>query len=228
MTGATSLTKARVAKMLDVTLLDMTAEAAAFGQFLRDVKELDPATACVQPCRVAEVASFLDGSGIGVASVVAFPAGGAVPDIKAAEAARAVADGATELDMVLNLAAVRKLDEPAVIADIKAVVDAASGHTVKVIVEAPLLSAEEKELVCGAIAEAGAAFIKTCTGFASNFADPADVATFRELLPDRVSIKASGKVGTFERLAELYAAGARRFGVLASQARDILAGCCGE
>ena len=222
---ANTLTKASVAKMLDATLLDMTAEAAAFGQFLRDVKELRPATACVQPCRVAEAAAFLAGTGIGVASVVAFPAGGSVSETKAAEAARAVADGATELDMVVNLAAVRKLDQGAVVADIGAVVDAAAGRPVKVIVEAPLLSEEEKGLVCRAIAEAGAAFIKTCTGVASNFADPADIAIFRKLLPDRVSIKASGKVGTPERLAELHAAGARRFGVLASQARDILAGC---
>jgi len=129
--------------------------------------------------------------------------------------------------MVVNLAAVRKLDQAAVVADIGAVVDAAAGRPVKVIVEAPLLSEQENVLVCRAIAEAGAAFIKTCTGFASNFADPLDIATFRRLLPDRVSIKASGKVGSFERLAELHHAGARRFGVLASQARDILAGCPG-
>ena len=219
------LSKKHVLDMLDVTLLDMSAPAEQFDEFLTGVKELGSVALCVQPCRVAEAASFVRASGIEVASVVGYPHGGSVTDIKAAEAARAVADGATELDMVVNLQAVRRGDKQFVIDDIKAVVDAAAGHKVKVIVEAPLLSVAEKELVCAAIIDGGAAFIKTCTGVASNWADVEDVAMFRKLLPENIYIKASGKVNGLERLTELYNAGARRFGLLLSQAREILDQC---
>ena len=211
--------------MLDMTFLDMTAEEGAFDQFLREGIGLAPAALCVQPCRVGQTASAVELCGTGVASVVGFPAGGSTAAIKAAEARQAVEDGATELDMVVNLAQVRKRCKSAVLEEVSRVVEAGRGVTVKVIVEAPLLSADEKHLVCEAIVEGKAHFIKTCTGFASNWADAQDIHLFRELLPQDVSIKASGKIGTFERVAELYAVGARRFGVLVSQARDILGQC---
>ena len=112
--------------MLDVTLLDMTAPAEQFDEFLTGVKEIRSVALCVQPCRVVEAASFVCASGIEVASVVGYPHGGSVTDIKAAEAERAVEDGATELDMVVNLQAVRRGDKQFVIDDIKAVVNAAA------------------------------------------------------------------------------------------------------
>ena len=220
-----NLSKKRVAEMLDVTFLDMTAPAEEFEKFLTIVKSIAPIAVCVHPCRVAETASFLKGMGIGIASVVSFPSGASTPQIKAAETACAISDGATELDMVVNLANIRDRNKKATVKDIESVVQAAKGYPVKVIVEAPLLSEDEKILVCEAIVQAGAPFIKTCSGFASNFADPEDVKMFRELLPKDVSIKASGKVGSFDRLNELYDAGARRFGVLASQANEILDHC---
>ena len=147
--------KQEILDTMDITLLDVRAGPSDYDAFFKEVIVLSPPACVVQPLFVAEAASRLKGSGTAVCSVIGFPGGNSVTEVKAFEAARAVRDGAGELDMVVNHAALRRLDRTAVVEDIAAVVKAAGKARVKVIIDSCVLSLEEKRLACEAIVQGG-------------------------------------------------------------------------
>ncbi len=174
---------------------------------------------CVQPCRVAAAAAALAGSGARVVSVVGFPHGCDRPDVKAQAAALAIAEGAREIDMVANFGALKSGDAGIVAADIARVVRAAASVPVKVILETGALTDDEKRLACRLAVDAGAAFVKTSTGFhPAGGATPADVALLRAAVGTRAGVKASGGIRTLADAQAMLAAGANRLGTSASAA----------
>jgi deoxyribose-phosphate aldolase len=178
---------------------------------------------CVQPCWVTAAARALTGSASRVVAVVGFPHGCERSVVKAAEARLAIADGAAELDMVLNLGALKGGDAQAVRADIAAVVNAAPGVPVKVILETGALADDEKRLACRLVREAGAAFVKTSTGFhPSGGATVADVRLLRDAVGPDFGVKASGGIRSLADALAMLDAGANRLGTSAST--TILAG----
>jgi deoxyribose-phosphate aldolase len=206
-----------LAAAIDHTLLRPDAVAGDIDRLCDEARTYRFFAVCVQPCWVARAARALAGSGVAVASVVAFPHGAAVPAIKAAEAARAVADGATELDVVANLGAIRAGDVRALGAEIAEVVAAARGAAVKVILETALFPDERKVEAARAACAAGAAFVKTSTGTGAG-ATVEDVALLRRAVGDAAGVKASGGIRTRAQALALLAAGATRLGASASVA----------
>lgn len=167
---------------------------------------------CVNPIHVARCAARLHGRNVRVVSVVGFPLGASRFEVKARECELAIADGADEIDTVIALGALRAGDARAVNADIRAVVTAAGGHPVKVILETGLLDHAQKERACELAIAAGAAFVKTCSGFAPGAATVADVELLRTVTAGRVGIKASAGVRSAAQARALMAAGAARIG----------------
>jgi len=174
------------------------------------------ASVCVRPCDVVQAAALLAGTGVLVGTVVGFPHGSSATEIKVAETALAVAHGAAEIDMVINVGALRAGDTGAVEAEIRAIVGAAQ-VPVKVILENAYLTDEQKVAGCRAGEAAGAAFVKTSTGYAPSGATLADVRLMRASVSARVAIKAAGGVRTLDTLLELAEAGATRFGATATE-----------
>ncbi|MGI5290412.1 deoxyribose-phosphate aldolase [Nonomuraea polychroma] len=211
-------TVADVAKMIDHSLLrpELTSEDVRAGCDL--AARYAVASVCVKPCDVALAATRLEGTGVSTGTVIGFPHGSSSPGIKAAEARTAVSKGARELDMVLNIGRLRGGDDEAVIADIRAVVEAAPGTVVKVIFENAYLSDAEKIRACRLSEQAGAAYVKTSTGFAPGGATLADIRLMRANVSERVKVKAAGGVRTLDVLLEMNAAGAARFGATATAA----------
>lgn len=207
-----------LARHIEHTLLRPEATTEAVERLCREALDHRLLGVCVAPCRVRLAARLLRGSGLFTVTVIGFPLGVQVSPVKALEAVRAVADGADELDMVLNVGALKDGDERAVAADIAGVVRAASGRVVKVILETALLTDEEKVRACALAAESGAAFVKTCTGFSGGGATVADVRLLRASIPARMGVKASGGIRTRAQALELLAAGADRLGTSASPA----------
>lgn len=210
-----------LARRLEHTLLRPEASAADIARLCAEAREHGLLAVCVAPFRVPLAVRLLQGSDVFCVCVAGFPLGSQTTAAKAREAAEAAAAGAAEIDMVLNVGALKDRDEAAVAADIAAVVRAA-GVPVKVILETALLSDAEKLLACRLAAESGAAFVKTCTGFAGGGATPGDVALLRASVPPQVGVKASGGIRTRAQAEALLAAGAGRLGTSASLA--ILAG----
>jgi len=175
------------------------------------------ATVCVNPTWVALAANLLKGRGVGVCSVVGFPLGASTTDVKTFEARRAMSDGASEIDMVINIGALRSGDVQAVERDIAAVVLACheSGVLCKVIIEAALLRDEEKRTACMLAKAAGADYVKTSTGFGPGGATAADVALMRRVVGAEMGIKAAGGIRDFETAKAMIAAGATRIGASA-------------
>lgn len=206
-----------VAGMIDHTLLRPDASLAEIEKLCREAAEFHFATVCVNPTWVAAAARFLRGSGVGVCSVVGFPLGATTPDVKHYETRRAIFDGATEIDMVINIGALKSGDLRTVECDIASVVDPCrqSGVGSKVIIEAALLSDEEKVTACALSKAAGADFVKTSTGFASGGATAADVALMRRVVGADMGVKAAGGVRDLEGLRAMVAAGASRVGASA-------------
>jgi deoxyribose-phosphate aldolase len=206
-----------VASMIDHTLLKPDATRAEIEKLCREAAEFHFATVCVNPAWVAVAASLLRGSGVGVCSVVGFPLGATTADVKHYETRRAIFDGATEIDMVINVGALKSGDLRTVERDIEAVVDACRQCDVvsKVIIEAVLLTDEEKVTACALSKAAGADFVKTSTGFASGGATPADVALMRKVVGADMGVKAAGGVRDLEGLKTMVAAGASRVGASA-------------
>ena len=171
---------------------------------------------CVRPSDVAHAVARLDGSGVAVGTVIGFPHGTTSTQAKVAEAQQALADGASELDMVLNIGRLRSgmLDD--VTADIAAVVRAAQGKVVKVIFETAYLSDDEIVAACRATADAGADFVKTSTGFAGGGATIEHVTLMRASSPEHVQVKASGGVRSLDTLLQMKALGVTRFGTSAT------------
>jgi deoxyribose-phosphate aldolase len=206
-----------VAGMIDHTLLKPDASRKDIETLCREAAEFHFATVCVNPTWVALAAARLRGTGVGVCSVVGFPLGAATADVKHYETRRAIFDGATEIDMVINIGALKSGDLAVVERDIGAVVSACreGGVTSKVIIEAALLTDDEKIQACTLSKAAGADFVKTSTGFASGGATATDVALMRRVVGTEMGVKAAGGVRDLEGLKAMVAAGATRVGASA-------------
>jgi deoxyribose-phosphate aldolase len=206
-----------VAAMIDHTLLKPEATTSDIDKLCREAAEWKFATVCVNPTWVARAAGRLRGTGVGVCSVVGFPLGATTPDVKQYEARRAMFDGATEIDMVINVGALKSGDVRLVTDDIRAVVGACveRGVTSKVILETALLTDEEKVTACTLAKAAGADFVKTSTGFGPGGATAADVALMRRVVGDEMGVKASGGVRDLQQVHAMIAAGATRIGASA-------------
>jgi len=206
-----------VAGVIDHTLLKADATRAEIEKLCREAAEFHFATVCVNPAWVAHAARLLRGSAVGVCSVVGFPLGATTGDVKQYETRRAIYDGATEIDMVINVGALKSGDLRTVERDIEAVVDPCRqcGVTSKVIIEAALLTDDEKVTACTLSKAAGADFVKTSTGFGPGGATPADVALMRRTVGVEMGVKAAGGVRDLEGLKAMVAAGASRVGASA-------------
>jgi deoxyribose-phosphate aldolase len=206
-----------VAGMIDHTLLKPDASKADIEKLCREAAEFHFATVCVNPAWVATAASLLRGSGVGVCSVVGFPLGATTADVKQYETRRAIFDGASEIDMVINIGALKSGDLRTVERDIEAVVDPCRqcGVISKVIIEAALLTDEEKITASTLTKAAGADFVKTSTGFGPGGATVADVALMRRVVGVEMGVKAAGGVRDLEGLKAMVAAGATRVGASA-------------
>ena len=202
----------KLSKYIDHTLLKPQANEADLENLCREAIENDFAAVCVNPCNVAFCADLLSGTKIKLASVVGFPLGAAIPSIKSAETLMAVEDGATEIDMVINIGALKDKKYELVEADIKAVVQSAERNKVKVIIETCLLTDQEKVKACELAKSAGAHFVKTSTGFSSGGATVEDVILMKRTVGDALEVKASGGVRSYEDAMAMIEAGATRIG----------------
>jgi deoxyribose-phosphate aldolase len=206
-----------VASMIDHTLLKPDATRKEIEELCREAAQYGFATVCVNPTWVALAARRLSGTSVGVCSVVGFPLGATTADVKAYEARRAIYDGAREIDMVINVGALKSGDLGIVERDIAAVVG--SSHDcaaiTKVIIEAVLLTDDEKVTACTLAKAAGADYVKTSTGFGPGGATAADVALMRRVVGPSMGVKAAGGVRDLDALKAMVAAGATRVGASA-------------
>lgn len=201
-----------IAGMIDHTMLKADASSETIKRYCREAKEHGFASVCVNTCHVPLVAKELKGSPVKVCCVVGFPLGAMLSTAKAFETAEAVKLGAEEVDMVINIGAMKDKNYKFVREDIRAVVKAASGKTVKVILETCLLDKEEIIKACELSVEAGADFVKTSTGFSTGGANVDDVALMKHTVGEKARVKASGGIRTPEQAEALIRAGADRIG----------------
>jgi deoxyribose-phosphate aldolase len=216
--GASSniITGPSVARMIDHTLLKPEASKEQIIKLCEEAKEYKFATVCVNPYWVSTAAQELKGSGVGVTTVVGFPLGATSTFVKIAETRDAIANGATEIDMVINVGALKSGDFETVKKDIEGVVLAAKGHApVKVIIETGLLEIEEKKKACILAKMAGADFVKTSTGFGPGCATPEDIKLMREAVGPDLGVKASACVRDLDTARKMIQAGATRIGASA-------------
>ncbi len=208
---------ADLARMIDHTLLKPDASRAEIVKLCDEARANSFATVCVNPAWVPLCADLLRGSPVKVCTVVGFPLGATLPEVKAFETERAIAGGASEIDMVQNIGALKSHDYKLVADDVAAVVRAAHARqaSVKVIIEAALLSDEEKVESCTIALAAGADYVKTSTGFASGGATAADVALMRQVVGPGVGVKAAGGIRSGKDAQAMIAAGATRLGASA-------------
>jgi len=215
-TGA--LKGSEIAPRIDHTLLKADAKRAEFEKLASEARTYGFATVCVNTSRLSEVVPLLRGSSTRPIAVVGFPLGAMETEAKAAETRRAVELGALEIDMVLPIGALKDGDYEVVARDIEAVVKAATQIPVKVILETTLLSRDEKIAACVISKKAGAAFVKTSTGFSSGGATTEDIALMRAVVGPEMGVKASGGIRSREDALKMFAAGADRIGASASVA----------
>jgi deoxyribose-phosphate aldolase len=207
------MTASKMAQYIDHTLLKPEAQQSAFDKLCDEALQYRFKAVCVNSCRVAYVAEKLEGSGIEVCSVVGFPLGAMEIRAKAFEASQAIEDGATEVDMVINIGALKSGDLKTVDNDIRSLRNAAKGSTVlKVIIETCLLTDEEKILACEIVKKAGADFVKSSTGFSSGGATIEDIAMMRKVVGSDMGVKASGGIKDFAAASAMINAGADRLG----------------
>jgi deoxyribose-phosphate aldolase len=206
-----------VASMIDHTLLKPDATRKDIETLCREAAEYRFATVCVNPTWVALCAQLLRGSGVNVTSVVGFPLGATTCDVKHYETRRAIFDGAREIDMVINVGALKSGDLRVVERDIEAVTGPCreSGVVSKVIIEAVLLTDDEKVTACTLAKAAAADYVKTSTGFGPGGATAHDVALMRRVVGEEMGVKAAGGVRDLEGLKAMVAAGATRIGASA-------------
>jgi deoxyribose-phosphate aldolase len=216
----TDFTYADLAKMMDHSLLQQTLTDAELEQGCHLAREYNVASVCIKPYFVRRASEILAGSTVAVGTTIGFPHGGHVAAIKAAEAQRAIADGARELDMVVNIGKVLSKDWLYVAGDICVVVEVAHRNQalVKVIFENCFLADEHKEQLCRICGEVGADFVKTSTGYGTEGAKDEDLKLMRRCSPPHVRVKAAGGVRTFERLLAVRALGVARVGATATKA----------
>jgi deoxyribose-phosphate aldolase len=207
-----------IAALIDHTVLKAEATYADVAKLCEEARRYAFASVCVNGSRVQQAAAALRESRVKVCTVIGFPLGAMAGRAKVAEAGIALLDGATELDMVINIGLLKDGEDAAVRADIAALASTAhkGGAIVKVIIETALLTDDEKRRACRLAAEAGADFVKTSTGFASAGATAADVALMREAVGPGLGVKASGGIRTLADLRAMVAAGATRIGASAS------------
>jgi deoxyribose-phosphate aldolase len=217
--GTTDPSPAQLAKYIDHTMLMPDAPDAAFDKLCDEAIEWGFFSVCVNSSRVKYVAKKVQGTPVKVSAVIGFPLGAMDATSKAFEARRAVSDGAHELDMVMNIGAMKSGDIKLVENDIRAVRRATRGTTIlKVIIETSLLTDDEKVLACEISKRAGADFVKTCTGFAGGGATPHDIALMRRTVGPNMGVKASGGMRNYPRAIQILAAGANRIGAVSSVA----------
>ncbi|HEX2677498.1 MAG TPA: deoxyribose-phosphate aldolase [Polyangiales bacterium] len=197
---------------IEHTLLSPGATRAMIERHCAEARSHALFGVCVNPVHVARASKLLASTEVTLVTVVGFPLGASAHAVKAFECEQAVRDGAQEIDMVIDLGALKAADRHGVKDDIAGVVKAAGGKPVKVILETALLNEGEKRLACAIAEEAGAAFVKTSTGFGGGGATREDVALMRALVGDRLGVKASGGIRDAALARELLAAGANRIG----------------
>ncbi|QGM92046.1 deoxyribose-phosphate aldolase [Enterococcus faecalis] len=214
-------------RMIDHTILKPEATEAAVKKIIDEAKEYNFFSVCINPCWVAFASEQLADTDVAVCTVIGFPLGANTPEVKAYEAADAIKNGANEVDMVINIGALKSQQYDYVRQDIQGVVDAAKGKAlVKVIIETALLTDEEKVKACELAKEAGADFVKTSTGFSTGGAKVADIRLMRETVGPDMGVKASGGVHNAEEALAMIEAGATRIG--ASTGVAIVSGATGE
>jgi len=215
--GQDAAANASVGAYIDHTLLKPEAARDEITKLCDEARKFNFASVCINPTWVKEAAFLLHGSNVKVCTVVGFPLGATLPDVKAYETRRAIFDGATEIDMVINIGALKSGDDLTVKRDICAVVDAAheACAIVKVIIETALLTDDEKVRACMLAKEAGADFVKTSTGFSKGGATVADIELMRKTVGAQLGVKAAGGVKDLASAKEMIAAGATRIGASA-------------
>ncbi len=206
-----------VGRMVDHTLLKPDATHDQIAQLCYEARKYEFASVCVNPANVKLCADLLQGSPVKVCSVIGFPLGASSTEVKAYEAKTAIRDGATEIDMVINIGALKAKDFDLAAQDINGVVRVvhAAGAILKVIIETSLLDQDEKVTACLLSKEAGADFVKTSTGFSGGGATIEDIALMRRVVGPELGVKASGGVRTYEDAKSMVEAGATRIGASA-------------
>lgn len=207
---------ARIASVIDHTLLKPDVTAEDLLKVCDEARQYGFATVCVNSANIPLVARQLKGSSVLPIAVVGFPLGAATTQAKAFEAREAIRAGAREIDMVINIGALKSKDYRMVYEDIRTVTESSRPHKVKVIIETAQLNDEEKVIACALAKAAGAAFVKTSTGFAGGGATTEDVALMRRVVGEDTGVKASGGIRTREEALKMIQAGANRIGASSS------------
>ncbi|WP_086443725.1 deoxyribose-phosphate aldolase [Candidatus Enterococcus lemimoniae] len=206
-------------QMIDHTILKADAKEEDVLRIIEEAKKYEFFSVCINPCWVALAKEHLAGTSVDVCTVIGFPLGANTSEVKAYEATDAINNGATEVDMVINVGALKSKQYKKVLKDIQAVVEAAEGKAlVKVIIETALLTDEEKIKVCELAKEAGADFVKTSTGFSTGGATVADVTLMRKTVGPDMGVKASGGIHNEAEAKAMIDAGATRIGTSAGVA----------
>lgn len=200
------------ASMIDHTLLKADATRDQIEKICEEAKKYEFASVCVNPTWVNLSSQLLANTNVKVCTVIGFPLGATTSEVKAFETKNAIDNGAQEIDMVINIGALKNKEFDLVRDDIKAVVEAANGTLVKVIIETCLLTDEEKVKACELSVEAGADFVKTSTGFSTGGATAEDIALMRKTVGPDLGVKASGGVRNLEDMKKMIEAGATRIG----------------
>ncbi|MCM3738694.1 deoxyribose-phosphate aldolase [Oceanobacillus luteolus] len=205
-----------LAKYIDHTLLKPEATEDQINKLVEEAKEYEFASVCVNPTWVSSCYSELKDTPVKVCTVIGFPLGATSTEAKVSETEQAIKDGATEVDMVINIGALKSGKDELVQEDIRAVVQAAEGQAItKVIIETSLLTEEEKVNACKLAKAAGADFVKTSTGFSGGGATVADVKLMRDTVGEEIGVKASGGIRDLETMQQMIDAGASRIGASA-------------
>jgi deoxyribose-phosphate aldolase len=202
----------KIQSLIDHTLLRQDATGLEIKKLCSEAREWQFKSVCVNPTHVALAKKELEGSGVLVCTVVGFPLGATPSEVKAYETKKAIADGAQEIDMVINIGALKEANYQLLVDDIKAVVAAANGTLVKVIIETCLLNDDEKIKATEAVIAAKAQFVKTSTGFSKGGATKEDVELLAKTIKGHGWVKASGGIKTAEDAAIMVEAGADRIG----------------
>lgn len=209
--------KQNIAKMIDHTVLKAFSTREDVIKVCKEAKEYGFFSVCINPTHIELANKELEGSTVKVCTVIGFPLGANTSEVKAFETKDAIAKGAHEVDMVINIGALKDKDYDLVYKDIKAVVDAANKEAlVKVIIETCYLTDEEKKIACELSVKAGADYVKTSTGFGTGGSTPEDIKLMRDVVGPNIGVKASGGVRTTEDAIKVIDAGASRIGASAS------------
>lgn len=204
-----------VAKYIDHTLLKPDSTREQIDKILEEAKKYQFKSVCINPTHVSYASQQLLDTDVLVCTVIGFPLGATTTDVKVFETENAIKNGASEIDMVINIGALKDQRYDEVQKDIEGVIAAANGKTVKVIIETVLLTDEEKVKACELAEKAGATFVKTSTGFADGGATPEDVKLMKDTVGNRLEVKASGGVRSLEDFEKMIEAGATRIGASA-------------